>query len=582
MKDRLQSLTSNRLFWPLLLIVMALLIAGGTLIVLNRQERAASQRDDTSLVLRVYFNDRAERDRLAAELAPEEAATTGGYLTVISDREAYESMKARGLSVEIDAEQVRQQDDLKLLAQSNPGLLFGDYRTVEEVYAYMDRLAAAHPTLVEKLDIGDSWCKLHPGECTQPDSHGGYDLYVLHITNRDIPGPKPVFWLDAGTHSREIAGPEMATRFMGQLLDRYDRDPDSRWLVDWHDIWIMPLVNPDGYRLVGPDSDRPMKHRKNADNDDGCEVYPSTSDTQFGTDINRNFPYKWGCCKGSSTNACEQDYRGPESASEPETQALTSQLEQLFPDQRGSSDADRAPITTTGIYQALHSYGPLNLIPWGWTDRAAPNGKDLLNIGNHMRAGNAFPTGNGYKACRVGDCLYLADGGSIDWLYGTRGIASFSTELGDNGFFPPYSKMPGLWNENKGMLTYMAKIAGAPYLLTRGPDADNLPTTMTAGEAGTAQLSGRINYNWQGNAYRQNVAAAELYIDTPPWAGGTPIPMTATDGSFNSATEAVSAEISTADLSRGRHIVFVRGRGVNSYEGYESWGPVTGVFLDVP
>jgi carboxypeptidase T len=582
MKDRLQFITSNRLFWPVLLIVMALLVAGGTLIVLNRQERAASQGDDTSLVLRVYFKDRAERDRLAAELAPEEAGTTGGYLTVISDRDAYESMKARGLSVEIDAEQVRQQDEVKLLAQSNPGLLFGDYRTVDEVYAYMDRLAAAHPTLVEKVDIGDSWCKTHPGECTQPDSHEGYDLYVLHITNRDIPGPKPVFWLDAGTHSREIAGPEMATRFMGQLLDRYDRDPDSRWLVDWHDIWIMPLVNPDGYRLVGPDSDRPMKHRKNADNDDGCEVYPSTSDTQFGTDINRNFPYKWGCCKGSSTDACEQDYRGPESASEPETQALTSQLAQLFPDQRGSSDADRAPITTTGIYQALHSYGSLNLIPWGWTDRTAPNGKDLLNIGNHMRAGNAFPRGNGYEACRVGDCLYLADGGSIDWLYGTRGLASFSTELGDNGFFPPYSNMPRLWNENKGMLTYMAKLAGAPYLLTKGPDADNLPTTLTAEEAGTAQLSGRINYNWQGNAYRQNVAAAELYIDTPPWAGGTPIPMTATDGSFNSATEAVSAEISTADLSRGRHIVFVRGRGVNSYEGYESWGPVTGVFLDVP
>src|SRR5262249_25370066 len=35
-----------------------------------------------TLVMRVYFRDRAERDRLAQELNPEEALTTGGYLTV--------------------------------------------------------------------------------------------------------------------------------------------------------------------------------------------------------------------------------------------------------------------------------------------------------------------------------------------------------------------------------------------------------------------------------------------------------------------------------------------------------------------
>ena len=34
-------------------------------------------------------------------------------------------------------------------------------------------------------------------------------------------------------------------------------------------------------------------------------------------------------------------------------------------------------------------------------------------------------------------------------------------------------------------------------------------------------------------------------------------------------------------LTLGRHIVFVRGRGVNSYSGFQSWGPVSAVFLDV-
>ena len=43
----------------------------------------------STLVMRVYFRDRAERDRLAQELNAEEVPTTGGYLTVIGDRDLY-------------------------------------------------------------------------------------------------------------------------------------------------------------------------------------------------------------------------------------------------------------------------------------------------------------------------------------------------------------------------------------------------------------------------------------------------------------------------------------------------------------
>src|SRR5438067_8143296 len=55
-----------------------------------------------TLVMRVYFRDRAERDRLAQELSAEEVPTTGGYLTVLGDRDLYYSVTARGLRVEID------------------------------------------------------------------------------------------------------------------------------------------------------------------------------------------------------------------------------------------------------------------------------------------------------------------------------------------------------------------------------------------------------------------------------------------------------------------------------------------------
>src|SRR5438105_11742273 len=46
-----------------------------------------------TLVMRVYFRDRAERDRLAQELSAEEVPTTGGYLTVIGDRDRSEERR---------------------------------------------------------------------------------------------------------------------------------------------------------------------------------------------------------------------------------------------------------------------------------------------------------------------------------------------------------------------------------------------------------------------------------------------------------------------------------------------------------
>lgn len=582
MKRHWRSLLGVKLLVLSPLVLLLVVVGASVFASLGSEGVASSQADASPLVLRVYFADRAERDRLAAELSPEEASTTGGYLTIVADQAAFDSLKARGIKVEVDQEQVRRHDTLVAQADADPKAFYGNYRTTEEVYEYMDQLVEAYPNLVEKVDIGDSWCKDNPGYCTEPDESEGYDLFVLHITNRDVPGPKPVFWLDSAMHSREIAGPEMSTRFMSRLLDEYDTDAEAHWLVDWHDIWVMPLVNPDGYHVVEPDSNRPFKQRKNADIDDGCDAYPPNNYAQFGTDLNRNFPFKWACCEGSSENACEQEYHGPEAGSEPETMALMLKLGELFPDQRGSRDADAAPITTTGIYQTFHSYAALNLVPWGWTDRPSPNSKDLINIGNHLGAANAYPKGNAYPACIVADCLYVTDGTVMDWLYGTLGVPSFSTELGGGDtFFPAYGYMDELWDDNKGMLIYMAKIAPAPYLLTRGPDADQLPGTIKA-DGDRVQIEARINYGWRGNAYRQNVAAAELYIDTPPWAGGRAIAMQATDGKFDKTAEEVNAEIDVTELEPGRHIVFVRGRGVNSYSGFPSWGPVTAAFLEVP
>ncbi len=127
------------------------------------------------------------------------------------------------------------------------------------------------------------------------------------------------------------------------------------------------------------------------------------------------------------------------------------------------------------------------------------------------------------------------------------------------------------------MLLYLAKIARTPYLLAHGPDANAVAATPMTATLGTpVHLTASINYSWAGNQYVQNVAAAEYYIDTPPWAGGAAHPMT---GTFTTSTVSVMADIDTAGLGVGRHIVFVRGRGADDYGGFPSWGPVSAAFV---
>jgi hypothetical protein len=534
------------------------------------------------LVVRLFFHDTAERDRLATAWGADEEATGGGYLTVWADRATYDAMLAQGLRVEIDQETTRQANMTDSSGLNSPTTFYGGYKTVEEMETFLDQKVAAYPTLAAKVDVGNSWCKDHPGTCTRPAAFNGYDLWALHITNQAIPGPKPVFWYDAAIHAREIATPEVAMRFINWLLDNYNTDPDAHWLVDYHDIWVMPMLNPDGHHIVeaGGGGSSPYYQRKNADNDDGCTTWPPSSSNHFGTDLNRNFPFLWACCGGSGSYACGETYHGPSAGSEVEVQYVMNKIRELIPDQRGPLLTDAAPITTTGVIQNMHSYAGLNLFPWGQTTQHTANDADLRNIGAHISALNAG--GNGYDYGQPPEILYAVDGDSLGWAYGELGAAAYTTELNGNGFFPAYSTVDARWNENKGMLTYLAKIARTPYLTTRGPDT-NGPVISGGGapQGIPAALSATINYAWTANTYLQNVAAAEYYIDTPPWAGGTPVAMTATDGTFNASTEAVQAAIDTAGLTVGRHIVFVRGRGVNSYSGFPSWGPVSAVFLDV-
>jgi carboxypeptidase T len=521
---------------------------------------------DGPWVVRAYYTDRRMVDELAAWLEPWEVHPDKGYLVVGVTRDQYERLLAAGFRLEVDAQLT---EELTRPRKALPGQVNGIpgypcYRTVEETYATAAAIVAAHPTLATWIDIGNSWEKETSG------GNPGYDMMVLRLTNSAIPGPKPKLFAMTAIHAREYATAELATRFAEYLVDNYGVDADVTWLLDYHEIHLLLEANPDGRKIAETE---PSPHwRKNTDNDDGC----SSSD-YWGTDLNRNYDFQWSCCGGSSGSPCAETYRGPSAASEPEAQAVQNYVLAQFPDQREDSLDSAAPADATGVFLDIHSYSQLVLWPWGFTSSTAPNATGLQTLGRK------FAYYNHYTPQQSMD-LYPTDGTTDDFAYGKQGVAAYCFEIGTS-FYQDCATFENIILPNNLLaLIYAAKVSRTPYLTPAGPDALSVAVAPGAIVPGTAvHLAATIDdtryNNSNGTEPTQNIAAAEFYVDVPPWVTTTTpvaLPMTAVDGSFNQKTEAVEATIDTGGLAKGRHIVFVRGQDAAG-----NWGAFSAVFLYV-
>ena len=464
------------------------------------------------VVAQIPFADSGELRRLSGRLDVWEVDHAQGTLVAQLSAAEYRELLAAGVQVVVDWQRTAQvtqlQQAMTRAAAGIPG--YACYRTVEETYADLAQLAAAHPNLARWVDIGDSWQK------TQND--GGYDLRALVLTNRERPGPKPVLFLMAAIHARELTTAETATRFAERLVAGYGPDPDITWLLDYNEIHIVPQVNPDGRKRA----EGGVLWRKNTNDTNGC-----FRADQFGVDLNRNSSFKWNACGFgcSSGNSCDATYRGPAPASEPEVAALEAYMRAIFPDQRGPDDGDPAPGDATGVMITLHSYGNWVLFPWGWTNSHGPNDAALRTLGRKF----GFYTG--YTVCQAGEdgCIYPTDGTTDDFAYGDLGVAAYTFELG-NWFFEDCSTFTSrIIDPALTSLMVAAKAARQPYRTPAGPEviqASVTPTQVLAGGQVTLTVaidSARYATNDPdfGVEPVQPITAARYTVDAPGWISGT-------------------------------------------------------------
>jgi carboxypeptidase T len=305
------------------------------------------------------------------------------------------------------------------------------FHTYNEMAAEVKATADAHPAIVKRFSIGKSY--------------QGRELWAVKISDNvatDEGEPEVLF--DGLHHSDEHMSQEMTLAILGWLATGYGTDTRVTNLVNSREIWIVFGLNPDGatYDIAG----RVYHHwRKNRQ--------PTPGSSYIGTDLNRNYDYRWGCCGGSSSNPASSRYRGPARFSAPETRALRDFVR--------SRVVDGYQQIRTSI--SFHTTGRLVLYPYGYTYVDLPSDMSLIDHRTFVAMAKAMAASNGYKPEQASD-LYISSGTSRDWLYGRFRIFSFTFELSpSSSAYPPDEAIPAETGRNRDAVLYAIDLADCPY-----------------------------------------------------------------------------------------------------------------------
>lgn len=266
------------------------------------------------------------------------------------------------------------------------------YKTPETVISTLYGIARKYPGMVDIAQIGQT--------------HKERPIMAARLGSREE--NKKVIVFDAMHHARELMTPEVALDIIEQLAS--GSDPELDELLKTVEVWVVPQVNPDGNNLVWTAN---TMQRKNAN--------PSGH-----TDNNRNYPWKWGQCGGSSGTVSNEQYRGRSANSEPETKAMV-ELGRMLKGQ-------------LKMYISYHSYSEMVLLAGGCQgERTSPEqrafGQELGRLHKRDRGGGPYAVGQSWEL------LYPTDGVSADWFAGELGAYAYVIELNGSsaGFQPPYS-----------------------------------------------------------------------------------------------------------------------------------------------
>ena len=309
------------------------------------------------------------------------------------------------------------------------------YHDYAEMLAEIQQAEADHGAIFDLFSIGTSY--------------QGRTIWAGKISDNvatDEPETEVLF--THHQHAREHLTVEMALYTLRILTDEYGTNQQITDLVDNREIWMVFDMNPDGGEYdIATGSYRSW--RKNRQ--------PNSGSSAVGTDLNRNWGYRWGCCGGSSGTTSSETYRGASAFSAPETTVVRN-----FINSRVISGKQQISMAID-----FHTYAELILWPYGYTTTDIP--ADMTADDRNVMAaiGQAMAASNGYTPQQASD-LYITDGTINDWEYAQHGILNYTFEMypvtsGQGGFYPPDEVIPAQTVRNRDAVLYLLEQAACPY-----------------------------------------------------------------------------------------------------------------------
>ena len=265
------------------------------------------------------------------------------------------------------------------------------YRTYDEVQDKLVEIASSS-SIATLIDLGDSY--ENRAIKGLKFSTGGSD--------------KPAVFFNGCQHAREWITVMATTYFADQLAQEYVNNTFTQTLLDIVDVYIVPIVNPDGYVYTHTTDRYWRKNRQ-----------PNSGSSYVGTDLNRNWDADWNGGQSTSTSPSSDIYVGSYPFSATEANVVKNYMESIS-NLRGHLD--------------IHSYSALVLGPWGYSNSYTPDHTEIVSLGNLMN--DAITNTNNYPfTFGVGDAngaIYLASGTMPDWSYDELGALGYTYELRPN------------------------------------------------------------------------------------------------------------------------------------------------------
>jgi len=365
-------------------------------------------------------------------------------------------------------------------APNNPKveIAWNRYYDHKEIGEICKRLAQAPPSLLHFGSIGKSV--------------QGRDLWLMTVTNfkKGEPDRKPGMYIDGNIHSNEIQGAEVALYTAWYLVENYGKVDWITELLDDKIFYIIPTINPDardffihkpntphsprsgmmprdddgdglvdedGFDDLDHDGNIVMMRRKNpngrwkADPDDprlmvrakpdekgqyellGWEGFDNDGDGRVNEDgpgfydPNRNWAWNWA--------PSYVQYGG-------------DQYPFSIPEDRAVADFVMAHKNICGA-QTYHNAGGIILRGPGAKNDSSYNRRDIQVYDVLAKTGEEILPGYEYQV--VNEDMYTVYGGELDWLYGARGIFTFTNELWTsfNYFRKPKKENAGYFGSQK-------------------------------------------------------------------------------------------------------------------------------------